>query len=324
MNTGKTGSERILQLYSILKEESDEAHPISMTRLIGELETDGCQADRRTIYHDMELLNQYGFCVHYARHGQKIQGYWLEHAFTPAETVLLAGAVEESLSLTEQAGSAVIAKLLNSLSGSDRSALKLNVPATGKTDNPNVLNYVDLILQAIRTARPIEFRYYDMTISREKKYRRSAHLYHEVPYAVVTDNGRIYCILYASKYGSFGAFRVDKMDAVSIVNEPAELKPFDLNRFMQASFHMYTGTPETITCEFDLSLLNPVFDQFGRSIIISSVKEHSFTASIQASVTPTLISWLLQFYDRITVLKPASLIQKLSDMGDVLQNRYGS
>ena len=323
IRTIKDGSARVLIPKNILEKESDEDHLVPMSSLIAALEDQGINADRRTIYHDIQVLNENGVSVLYDRHGQHVQGYYIEHVLSPAEAVILAETVQDSLSLSEEDGKSIADKLLDTLSIHQRSDLRLNPPSPGKTDNKDVLTSITLILQAIQSAHPISFRYYDYTVTRQKKYRRSSHVYQEVPYAVITDSGRLYCVLYSSIHQSFGAWRVDKMDSLAIVNEPAELKPFDLERWMQASFRMYTGKPETITCEFDLSLLNQVYDQFGRNILISKVTDTSFTASIQGSITPTLISWLLQFYDRITVKKPASLIRQLKKIADSLQKQYG-
>lgn len=318
----KDGAARVLILKNTLEEESDEDHLLSMNCLIAVLEEHGIHADRRTVYHDIKALNENGESIIFAKHGRHVQGYYMEHRLSPAEAVILAESVQDSLSLSTDDGSRISNKIIALLSMHQRSGLRLNPSSLGKTDNKEVLSTISLILQAIQQAHPISFRYYDYTVTRQKKYRRSSHLYTEVPYAVITDSGRLYCVLYSSIHQSFGAWRIDKMDSLTIVNESAELKPFDLERWMQASFRMYTGRPETITCEFDLSILNQVYDQFGRDILISKVTDTAFTASIQGSVTPTLISWLLQFYDRITVRQPASLISQLKRIADTLQKQY--
>ena len=93
---------------------------------------------------------------------------------------------------------------------------------------------------------------------------------------------------------------------------------------IRSSFNMYHGEPETVTVKFDLSLANVVFDEFNRNIIISEVGEKRFTASLRSAVTPTLISWLLQFYDRMEVVKPDSLKEKLLEIADALTGTYNA
>jgi predicted DNA-binding transcriptional regulator YafY len=47
-----------------------------------------------------------------------------------------------------------------------------------------------------------------------------------------------------------------------------------------------------------------------------------FTVSIKTSLTPTLIAWILTFYDRITVRKPQELIDQLRRISDDINQRY--
>jgi len=308
-------------LLQLLKEESDEEHPLSSPALLSGMSLRGFSMTRHTLYETIQSLQESGIPIQYVNH-RFIQGYYLEHELTPAEALILAEAVQESASLPVSSGNALLAKILSHLSEPQRKSLLLNPPAAGKTENEHVLDSMEVILAAIRRKHYLDFRYYDYTVTGRKKYRRNSQVYHAVPYAVVTDSGRFYCVLHSDSHASFGAYRIDKMDMVAMSEEAAETRPFSLNDWMRSSFHMYAGSPETITCDFDLSIANQVFDQFGQDILISAVQENSFTASIHASVTPTLISWLLQFYDRIRVRRPESLVRQLRQMADYLLRTY--
>jgi len=57
-------------------------------------------------------------------------------------------------------------------------------------------------------------------------------------------------------------------------------------------------------------------------IIISHQDKDHFTASIRTAVTPTLTAWLLQFGDKVHVLKPQSLIDQMIDIADGIQKTY--
>ena len=107
-----------------------------------------------------------------------------------------------------------------------------------------------------------------------------------------------------------------------MLDEQADPVFFSLNDHVRASFNMYHGEPETVTVDFDLNLANVVFDEFGKNIIISKVSADRFTANIRTAVTPTLISWLLQFYDRMEVKKPQSLIDRLNQIADTIHSVY--
>ena len=65
-----------------------------------------------------------------------------------------------------------------------------------------------------------------------------------------------------------------------------------------------------------------VFDQFGKDVMISAISPENFTVSIRTSVSPTLISWILMFYDRIEVLRPDDLIDELRKIAKTVLKTY--
>ena len=54
---------KILYLYKILLEQTDENHCISMNDIIRELELCGISAGRKALYEDIEALRAYGLDV---------------------------------------------------------------------------------------------------------------------------------------------------------------------------------------------------------------------------------------------------------------------
>lgn len=58
MNNGKI---RLLKLWKILQTGSDEEHSITTTELISKLKAEGIKCDRRTLYADIEILNENGY-----------------------------------------------------------------------------------------------------------------------------------------------------------------------------------------------------------------------------------------------------------------------
>ena len=54
---------KILVLYQILMEKSDEAHQLNSTQLIELLGENGIPAERKSIYQDLRDLEQFGIYV---------------------------------------------------------------------------------------------------------------------------------------------------------------------------------------------------------------------------------------------------------------------
>lgn len=311
----------VLMVQEILQSQSDEQHRISMPELSAALELEGVPSGRRVIYACVQALKNRGVPVHFSRSGGK-QGYWIDHLLTPAEAFVVTDLITQSPSLSSETAERLSDRIRGLLSEADQKLLKLPQSPLPKTGNDEVLMTIEILLKAISRGSAAEFRYFDRTLSGERSYRRNGIYYHMVPYAIVSDASRYYCIFRDSAHQDFSNYRIDKMDSVQDTGIPEPLMPFDLERYLQSSFRMYHGTPVTITVEFDLSLLNQVLDQFGQDLLISKVTDHTFTASIRSAVTPTMIGWLLQFYDRIRVIAPDSLIEEFCRIAASINSTY--
>ena len=66
---------KILYLLDILEKYTDEQHPVSMNEILRRLKLRGIQADRKSIYDDIAVLNAYGLQVKNRRGAQG--GYYL-------------------------------------------------------------------------------------------------------------------------------------------------------------------------------------------------------------------------------------------------------
>ena len=63
-------------------------------------------------------------------------------------------------------------------------------------------------------------------------------------------------------------------------------------------------------------------DEFGNQMIISEVNDEYFILSLKTAITPTLLSWLLLFYDRVTVIQPTKLKEKLLTIANEVIDTY--
>ena len=308
-------------ILDILDKQSDENNIISMPDLLIELEDYGFNCDRRSVYKAIKVLNKYNNNILYKQIHRK-QGYYLKRDLSEAELALINSSLYNlsSLSLTE---TKKIENKLNKLYSPLKShtSFKTN-PANKKTDNNYVIKNISIILEAIKHNNDISFKYYDLTISKEKKYRKDKERYILTPYATVFIQGKIYAILYNTKYNSFNTYRIDKMESISIIETNNTKVPFNLDDYLRNSFQMYSGEASTVTLKCDASLANIIFDEFGKDIIISKVTDDYFEISIRSSITPTLVGWILQFYDKIEILKPKELIDELKKIANHINRVY--
>ncbi len=315
-------AELAVAVLEILDRYSDENHLISMPNLQAVLSEDGIETNRQTVYKAIDILKKHGFDISF-RKAKGLQGYFLKHAFTKAEAFVLVSAVQEAMALTKEETESLVARITSHISEYAAKELPQIVPAAGKAKDAGILKNIEILLEAIPKHHPVEFKYFDYTVSRTKQYRKDGRSYHLIPYGIASDQGRYYCIFYNEKYGSFGNYRIDKMERIKVLEECADPVMFSLENHIRSSFHMYTSEATTISVRFDKSLSSVVYDQFGMNdIIISKTTNETFTANIKTAITPTLVSWLLQFPDQCTVERPASLINELKRIAASINARY--
>jgi predicted DNA-binding transcriptional regulator YafY len=308
-------------VYQALTKYSDETHLMTMTDLRSYCDLAGHPADRRTVYKSIDMLQKAGVEIAFVRRNGN-QGYYLKHLFSNAEALFLMNACEESSALSISETNEMLAKIQQMIPEQKISQIPPLFANPAKSDRRRILEDIQMLFPAIANNYYVEFRYFDISITKKKKYRKENQKYRLAPYAVISENGRYYVVFYAESHHSFANFRLDKMDEIKVTEDHSESVRFSLQDHMRNSFHMFHGAPQTVTAVFDNSLSSIVFDQFGEDIVISKVDEKTFTASIRTAVTPTLVSWFLQFYDKIVIKKPRSLIDEYQKIAQTLIQTY--
>lgn len=308
-------------ILNILDKQSDEDHIVSMPDLLIELEDYGFVCDRRAAYRAIETLKKYGTQIEYKQIHRK-QGYYLKRNLSEAELTIITSSLYDISSLSLKDTKRIEEKINTMYSPfQNKNVYKSNI-SSSKTDNNYVIKNISLILEAIKHNDDIEFRYYDLTISKEKKYRKDKQKYELTPYAITSSQGRFYAIMYNEAHKSFNTYRIDKMDTLSIINKDNVKVAFNLDNYLRNSFQMFSGEASTVSLKCPLNFASILFDEFGKDIIISKVTNDHFIASIRTSITPTFTSWILQFYDKIEVVKPKELIDDLKRIAKHINKTY--
>ena len=306
-----------LQILEILRQYPDQEHLISMPELQAILEVDGFPSNRRTVYRAIETLREYNYDIRYEFH-KFYSGYYLVPYFNEAEHFILSDYLNQQTTLSSKEISTIQTKLQHLASPYHNLKHTQGIHAS----NQEILSNIKLILHAIKHSYQISFYYFDYTISKEKKYRKNKKRYILTPYAVTSYEGKYYCVLYSEKYQSFTNYRIDKMETVRMIDQPVETIAFNLEEHLQTSMKMYAGKAETITIKCTTDMASIILDEFGNQMIISEVNDEYFTLSLKTAITPTLLSWLLLFYDRVTVIQPAKLKEKLLTIANKVIDTY--
>lgn len=123
----KHGSEqkiRLILLYDILQEQTDEEHTLTTQELIAALSEKGIYVLRKTLYEDIATLNHYGYEVLCDKSKKHNRYYVVNRKFDRTEIQILLQAVNAARFLTDGKTNKLTAKLLSLLGKTEAEQLQ--------------------------------------------------------------------------------------------------------------------------------------------------------------------------------------------------------
>jgi len=302
---------KLLYLLDLLRENSDEDHPISTQQIIEHLDKQGIKAERKSIYDDVLCLQEYGIDIE-QRKGRNGGYYLASRDFELPEIKLLVDAVQSSRFLTHKKSLELIGKLESLAGRHDAGSLQRNVVVSGRVKNMDESIYytVDAIHDAIAQNSQISFRYFEWGTDKERHFREKDYV--ASPYALVWDDENYYLVAHSPRHG-LTHYRADKMVSIRQTGQPRymddEIRKLDISEYGRNVFSMYSGDRANVKMRFQNSLAGVVIDRFGKdSMLIPDGKDH-FTFTAQVSVSPTFLGWLSQFGSKASIVYPPQVAE---------------
>ena len=311
-STKERGYLKILYLYKILFEHTDSEHAITMPQIQAMLKEYGFDAGRKAIYDYIDVLRELGADIISGM--GKHAGYCLaSRTFDLPELKLLADAIASSRFFTEKKAKELIQKLETLCSEHEATSIRRQVYIANRitTDNELIYYNVNEIHRAIAEKKKISFKYFDYDLKKHKKYREDLHICS--PYALTWRDENYYLIAHYEKYNGISHFRVDKMEKVQILDEPAQKKPrdFKLSDYLKSTFSMFSGEEEDVILRFANKphLIRAVIDRFGKQIVMRPDGDEHFTIKIpvRTSAPSAFFSLIFQFGTEAQIIEPTSL-----------------
>lgn len=325
---------RPLKIWEMLTNESDEDHPFSTEKIRARLLECGIKCDRRTIYSDIELLNNNGYEIKKSR---AISNEYcvVDRIFDVPEILILMDAIQAASFITKKKTEELTKKIARLAGRQKGDGLKSSIVefSTVKSSNEHIYYSVFEISTAINNGKKIGFFYFDYDVYHNKKYRvdkadaTKNKLYIVNPLATVFDSGNYYLFCYDDKHGNIAHYRVDRMDNVRVLDEDITynkaLKDIDLTRHKRQLFGMYGGEVEEVSFLADKALLGVVIDKFGENIRMREFDNNQIMATVKVQVSPTFLAWCCSFGDKLTVIAPKkSVVREVKEYVTLIYNKY--
>ena len=307
---------KLLYLMKYLMEKSDEEHPLSVADMIEELARYDIKAERKSIYDDLEALRLFGLDVVQSR--GKTTGYYIgARDFELAELKLLVDSVQSSKFITQKKTLSLIKKIESLASAYDAQLLQRQVYVRNrvKSMNESVYYNVDKISAAITADRVIKFKYFDYSVTKERRFRKDGAWYEISPFALMWDDENYYMLGFDADMGRMKHYRVDKMTEIEPLERfrdgKKEFEKVDMSEYSKKVFGMFTGELQTVKLRFANHLVGAVIDRFGRDTMIIASDEEHFTVSVNVAVSPKFYAWLFGFGKEVEIVYPAALREEM-------------
>ena len=354
---------KLLYLLRYLMKNSDEAHPVTVQDMIEELARQDISAERKTIYDDIESLRRFG--VDIVQRKDKSTGYYVAaRDFELPELKLLVDSIQSSKFITQRKTLSLIKKLENLASVYDAQLLERQVYVRGrvKSMNESVYYNVDEISGAISRDRAIRFKYFEFTVSGQRRYRHEGAWYIVSPYALMWDDENYYLLAYDAASASIRHYRVDKMAQITTLESfrddenyyllawdasACRLKHYrvdkmthiealeqrregkeafrklDMSSYSQRVFGMFAGEEKRVRLRFLNHLAGAVIDRFGKDAILTPDGDEHFIIAVDLVVSPQFFAWVFGFGAEAEILSPESVRRQMGREAASIAALYG-
>ena len=305
---------KLLALREILLRESDEEHPLSAGRMVELLAWQGIEAERKSVYADIEALREAGMDIVRSGEGRGSGYFVASRRFELAELKLLVDSVQSSKFITARKTRALIGKLEGLTSRYEARSLSRQVYVTGrvKTMNESIYYNVDEIHNGISNNRKIRFLYFEYNVAKERQYRHGGAYYVVSPFAMTWDDENYYLVAYDSEAGIIKHYRVDKMEKISTLDEERDgqevYQALDMAVYTRKTFGMFTGEEIKVQMRFENHLVGAVLDRLGSEVFIVPDGPAHFTVRTDVVVSPQFFAWVLGFGSQAQIVGPAHVV----------------
>ena len=300
---------RILHLFQFLYRNTDEMNPASVADILRFWELQGICSERKQVYKDIALLQDFGVDVIRIKSTQN--HYFIgNRLFELPELKLLVDAVESSRFITSKKSGDLIRKLGQLTSNTQAEQLDRHIYMDGmpKPSNEAIYYIVDTIQSSIQSNQQISFQYYEYLPTKEKVLKHQGYRYQFTPYALIWNRDHYYVVGWSEKHMKLSQFRVDRMTSVEMMDQPGhQLLGFEPAEYVQMV---------TLFCENDV--MRSIIDRFGEGVRTEVVDDDHFQAIVEVAPSPPFFGWIFTFAGKIRILKPDNVLEEMRQMASWL------
>ena len=287
-----------------LMRRTDENHAESAENIVAYLQELGIDAERRSIYRDIEEINKALWLLEneddadifaaeeaiaagendseklivYDKH---MKGFRVvRRKYELSDIRLMAECIYASRYISQSEAERLVDIIKGFVSEEQSKAIRTDalVTARQRTLNKSTLRNVSTIYDAMskmidgekHIPEKISFQYLKYTIDdlENQTERRKGAKYIVSPYKLIINDGNYYLLAFDDHSHEIRTYRVDRMKSINRLGEPRDganaFAAIDMKTYTQRTFSMFGGKRERVSIRFVSSLLDTAVERFGR------------------------------------------------------------
>ncbi len=318
----------ILYILEVLKQYSDENHLLTQKDIIDRIYSDyGMECERKSIGSNIDSLIDFGYDIIKQKNGC----YLASRDFEISEVQFLVDAVFSSKSISSNHSKRLAEKIFSSLSKYERKQYDYIYKADNisRSENKQLFYTIDILNEAIKKRRQVEFNYNRYYLDNGKKEKNSKKTYIINPYFLINNQGRYYLVCNYDYYDEIANYKVDKIENIKILDTNAKpitkLKDcengIDIAKYANDNVYMFSNETINATILIDNEYtINYVVDWFSKNAKVY-LKDNKIYADIKAN-EQALIYWCLQYGENVELVEPLSLREKIKNIVYSMKEKY--
>ncbi len=331
---GKKNSKlKLLYLKEILEKYSDEENILNSADIAQYLLDYDIECERKSIYKDIEILIDYGMDI--IKTSKPKNGYFLaSRDFELAELRLIGDAVQAANFITKKKTVQLLKKTDRLMSKYQASRLNKQVfiDNRNKCNNEEIFYNIDALDVAIKNSKKIRLKYSRRKLDEKFSATSEQKEFVLSPYALIWSNDHYYLVANNQKYDNLMNMRIDRIRKVEILDEKARhfsevseyTNKFDAADYVSKTFNMFSGKPCPTELHCRTEILEEMLDRFGEKVSIRKGDDGWFYIHDDLYINDGLVSWIMQFGDKIEVVYPILLKEMIIKKTALILDMYNN
>lgn len=346
-------------VMQFLLKYSDENHPMTAFDIIGYLNECGIEAERRSIYRDIEDINKVYVMMEddctieeaeetiatdddrkiviYDRNRKGFYVNQFARHFELSDIRLIAECIYSAKFIPQSSAQKLADVVFEYVSEPQAEKIKHDslVVDRVKTLNKAVLNNIGLLRDAMASdldgqphiPEKISFNYLTHEVGNVEKPIERRRRYVVSPFYLIINDSNYYLLAFDDASQDMRTYRVDRMKNINFEGLPRDgeevFRTLDMKTYTQRVFSMFGGEKKTVRLQFTNSLLDTVIDRFGNEQIkYSKVDAHHFRITAEVEVSPQFFSWLCGFGSSVQIITPQDVKEEYIAYLNKIINKY--